>query len=178
MDTNMADKHDLLLRQYRIAGQEALRLELQPGERLVVQSVDGEQGCEVIVLNDAGNSAPELLVGSVPRASVSIKAQIDEGSNAGQRLKTLLEHWQVPDSALQEVVCFTASDLPAMTVEQSMVLILVAAGENMGVDQHDLASELCVEHFCVKKHGQMYRKLWLILLKIFVFLIARPQRMK
>ncbi len=148
---NKAGEDDLILRQYRIAGQGALRLELQPGDRLVVKSVDGEQGCEVIVLNEAGNSSPELLDGCVPVASVSIKAQIAECSVAGKRLETLLGHWKVPDHALQEVVSFTALDLPAMTVKQPMVLILVAAGENMGVEQHSLASELCVEHFCVKK---------------------------
>jgi aminomethyltransferase len=151
MDTTIADKGDLILRQYRIAGQGALRFEFQPGERLMVHSVDGEQGCEVIVLNEEGESAPELLVGRVPVASVSIKAQIEEGSTAGKRLEALLRYWHVPDNALQEVVSFTASDLPAMTAQQSMVLILIAAGENMDVARHVLASELCVEHFCVEK---------------------------
>lgn len=152
---NSMEQDDLVLKHYRVAGQDARRFELKSGERLLVQSVDGEQSCEMIVMDEKNESSPQLLAAedcrTTPDRPIAILQQLEQESSAAKRLSDQLAKWNVPSSALDHVFAFPPSALPDISATQSMTIIIVAAGQNMPVDQHTVTTELVVEHYCLNQ---------------------------
>lgn len=148
---NSSNTDGLVLRQFRIAGQDARRFELRSGERLTIQSVDGEQGCEVIVLNEHGDCSPELIADTQAMRSVSMLAQLEQSGTAATRLSQLLDTWKIAATALEQVIPFAATALPDIQASQRLSVIVAAAGNAMAVDQHEVATELVAYHYCIDK---------------------------
>ena len=146
--TGITDDPSLVLRQFRIPGQQALKIEMQPGEKLWIESYDGAQGCEILVFNESGECRPDLLGLGLQKPSISLTQQLQQNSSAADSLALLFEQWSVPETALNQVLAFNASELPNISARQEMTLIITAAGPNMSVEQHDVATELLVDHYC------------------------------
>lgn len=135
-------------RRYRVDGQSALRLSVAAGDYLSISSADGQQGCDLLVLTVDGDCEPALL-GDFPVASAdSTLRQLAEGSPAAQRLQDCFDRWRVPAGYLEQALVFAAGELPQLPIAADAVLIIIAAGERMLVDQQQAPSELLVELYC------------------------------
>lgn len=135
-------------RRYRVEGQTALRLSVAAGDYLRIQSPDGVQGCELLVLTADGECEPGLL-GTFPLSEATATlAQLQEGSAAALRLQDCFDRWDIPPGYLEQALTFSAAELPAMEIRNDAVLIIIAPGQRMLVDQQQPATELTVELWC------------------------------
>ena len=135
-------------RRYRVEGQTALRLSVAAGDYLRIQSPDGVQGCELLVLTADGDCEPGLL-GTFPLSGATATlAQLQEGSAAALRLQDCFDRWDIPPGYLEQALTFSAAELPDMEIRNDAVLIIIAPGQRMLVDQQQPATELTVELWC------------------------------
>ncbi|WP_319381293.1 DUF1989 domain-containing protein [Thiomicrorhabdus sp.] len=132
--------------EYRIAGQEAIRMRLRSGEKFIVTSEDGCQGCELLPLSGAQDGWSISVAAEKGFAEVT-RALMDEGGAAAEKLRRKLQGWQCDSSVLQSAYRFGADALPEVTAQEAISVVVVAAGRKMAVDGHQPAGELNVVHF-------------------------------
>lgn len=129
-------------RQYRVAGQEAIKLELHKGDELEIASIDGEQDCELIVLNDKGQLAPNLLGQEPVVMAENCLAQLKEDSSAAARLRQQFERWQLSESQLEKAILVSGSEPVKLQAQADLSVVLIVAGTNMQIDQHKPVTEV------------------------------------
>ncbi len=122
-------------RRYRLAGQQALRLSLAAGDRLLLQGSDGEQVCELLALDSEGRAAPHLLGGRRPEPSVGLRAQLAGDGSAARRLQAQLREWGVVDQQLETVVRIDTSEPVTLQAQGELTLVIAAAAADMSVEQ-------------------------------------------
>lgn len=137
--------------EYRVLGQDALCLKINQGESLAVSSIDGCQGCELIVIPKANVLKPLLLKESgievnQSAAGESIKL-LNTDFEASKKLRKKLDSWNVGDDSLEKAYCFSAGELPNVSLQQDANVILVAAAQKMAVNEHEPPTELNVIHY-------------------------------
>lgn len=131
---------------YRVAGQQAIRIFMHAGDSVLFSSDDAVQGCDLLVLNNVGESVPTLLLKSEPSKAINTLAQLAENSSAGNYLKNKLKEWKVPDSALTQAFCFTPEDFVRLEALDNLMLIVIASGTSMSVEEQQPITELMVAH--------------------------------
>lgn len=131
-------------KQYRVDGQCAMRVFLQAKDRLEIVSQDGEQGCELIVLDLKGHAAPQLLSDQEACESVTIKEQLQQLSKASTALSSQFRSWHIEIAHLQEVLAFDCAQPLELIAKDNLEVVIVAAGQNMLIDQHNPPTELTV----------------------------------
>ncbi len=135
-------------RRYRIEGQSALRLHVAAGDYLRIQSLDGIQGCEILALNPQGECEPGLL-GKAPVAPARATLDLlEEDGTASARLGYSLQRWKISGEQLEQALVYRAADLPDVEIQKDGVLVIIAAGTRMQVDQQQPPTELTVEVWC------------------------------
>jgi aminomethyltransferase len=131
-------------KQYRVDGQGAIGLVLNAEDKLHIASQDGEQGCELIVLDHQGQLAANLLSEQKPCQSINIKQQLQQSGSASMMLNSQFNAWQIETEHLQQVLAFDGGETLELTAKESLVVVIVAAGKNMLIDQHNPPTELTV----------------------------------
>lgn len=139
------------IKEYRVLGQEAVCLSIGQGESIAVNSVDGCQGCELIVIPKAEKWKPLLMKNSdieVKQCTAieSLKLLNSDGE-ASKKLRKNLDCWKVGEEALAKAYCFSADELPNISLQQDSNVIVVAAAPKMAVDEHQPPTELNVIHY-------------------------------
>ena len=143
-------------RRYRIAGQHALRLPLLPGERLSITSPDGEQGCDLLAL-DQDNQAVTASMGIALQPSAALtQRQLEQGNAAAKRLKARFDSWQIDTELLSQGGHIPGRQLPlelSCPLDSApLTLVLVAPGNDMAVSEQSPATELDVIHWHLPEH--------------------------
>lgn len=135
-------------RRYAVPGQQALYLELMPGERLQLRSEDGEQCCELIPFDAQARDTLVPLLGEMTTAAAA-RAQLAGAGHSARALGEQLERWQLGDEQLDQAWHLVASQLPltlALPPKASAVRVLVLApGVDMPVDGQIPATGLQIE---------------------------------
>ncbi len=131
----------------RLAPQEVIRVELLPGEEVVIDSADGGQCCELLVLDAQGALGYEGLepMLSLQPAERTL-AQLAAERPSAERLKRRLDAWGVAVEQLQQAVHLAADELPfgIEATQQSgpVSLILIAPGVDMSPQVQATVTEL------------------------------------
>jgi aminomethyltransferase len=135
-------------RRYRVEGQGALRLDLNRGDRIRITSTDGQQGCELLLLNAQSHKRQSALLPEfVAEVAVNAKAQLAQPTVSGDRLAELLQAWNIDQSALDETSCFPFDSLPEFDVSDAMTLVVLNCGKDMLVEEQCPVTELQVDHY-------------------------------
>ncbi len=98
------------IRRFRLLGQQAIKFKLKAGDRLEISSQDKVQGCELIVLDSQGKSAPELLDSRMPVAALAIQQQLQQDGSAADKLRSQLASWQLDATHLEQVLSVSGSE--------------------------------------------------------------------
>lgn len=143
-------------RRYRIAGQHALRLQLLPGECLSVTTPDGEQGCDVLAL-DQHNQAVTATLGIEMQPSAALTlSQLEQSNRAAECLSTQFDRWQIDTDLLDQGGHVPGQWLPLElsrpTGSAPLTLVLIAPGKDMAVSEQSPATELNVTHWHLPDH--------------------------
>jgi aminomethyltransferase len=131
---------------YRVAGQQAIRLSMHAGDTVVFYADDAVQGCDVLVLNNLGEAAPSLLLKAEPSIAKNTLIQLAQTSSSSVYLQSQLTEWGVPENALEQALCFTPEHFPKLEASEELVLIVIAAGVSMSVEEQKPTTELLVAH--------------------------------
>lgn len=131
------------IKQYRIPGQEAIRFSVESGDRVSVESIDGHQGCELIIMADA-ETGNVPFDGQIPETAKSTLLLLQEDGRAAQKLKSDLLSWKVDDTYLEKAYCFSPDALPDFVSEFSGEIVLISAGPTMDVGSNHPVTELTV----------------------------------
>lgn len=129
---------------HRVDAQGALRLHIKAGESLEISSLDGQQGCELLVLNDAREAL--LLPDYQYSVAKNALAQVQQSSTSAKRLRAQLEEWGISFDVLQTSFSFDSVDLPNILFNQDALVIVLCCGQDMQVDQQKPVTELLVTH--------------------------------
>ena len=139
------------LQRYRVAGQGTLKLRLKPGESLRISSVDQCQCCELLPLGAVADKGLSALLPEGTAPAQLFRHQLDSTRRSALRLQaqlsqagvdpTRVQGWQLPAEQLPWVLKVPADSPP-------LDLLLLAPGDDMGVEQQQPATELLVEHEC------------------------------
>jgi len=127
---------------YRIDGQQAQHFKLSSGDLLAISSLDVSQACELLVMDQQGNAAPQLLDNRAPVAAVAIGAQLAGTGTAASRLKHALDTWGVKPSHLQTALHIPGDEPVTLQALADITVIAAAAGIDMDVDEHSPVTEL------------------------------------
>jgi aminomethyltransferase len=149
--TTLKEGGSVTTNNYRVAGQQAIRLFMHAGDTVVFCADDTVQGCDVLVLNKLGEAEHSLLLETEPSIAENTLTQLAEVSSAGHYLKNQLSKWEVPESALTQALSFTPKDFPILKASEKLVLIVIVSGASMSVDQQKPITELQVSH----KHNDL-----------------------
>ncbi|WP_321326321.1 DUF1989 domain-containing protein [Thiomicrorhabdus sp.] len=133
-------------KKYRVLGQEAICLSVKVGERVLVNSVDGYQGCEIVILSTSDSELPDSVKSFKGKAKETMNL-LNESGRASKKLKDDFNRWQVTEKQLANAYCFPAENLPDFIVKKDVQLLVIAAGRKMKVDEHFPTTELNVVHF-------------------------------
>jgi len=128
--------------QYRLAGQDAIKLSLSRGDTLEIVSEDKAQSTELIVLDTQGKLAPALLNERTPIEAVGIQQQLQQNSSAAQRLRSQFENWQLDASYLQQVIRVAGEEHAQFTAANDLTVVIVAAGPKMSVEENTPVTEV------------------------------------
>ncbi|MDX1749270.1 MAG: DUF1989 domain-containing protein [Methylophaga sp.] len=134
-----------VIKHYRLAGHQAIKLSLLAGDKLAISSQDKAQNSELIVLNSNGKSAPELLDNRPPVPAVTIKQQLEQTGAAAEQLRGQLANWQIDSSHLEQVLSISGSETANLTALNELNVIIVAAGAKMTVDQQSPVTEIDIK---------------------------------
>lgn len=126
---------------YRVEGQKALKLTLQAGDQFAVKSGDGAQCCELLVQNEQGLAAPELLLshGNTPSPSLAegILSQLDnhrEAQTLNCELSQQLNQWGITNQHLNLALCIPGSQQNTLfTATEALQVVITAPGTDMPV---------------------------------------------
>jgi len=147
------------INEYRISGQEALRLKVAEGEFISVNSIDGCQSGELLVVSQVDPEAPLFVIDSsnidvLPTQAIQSIKLLNSDGQAGAKFKQDLQRWQVGEKVLENAYCFSSETLPTgVTFLQDAVIVMVAAAENMAVDEHQPPTELNLVHYAHASSG-------------------------
>jgi aminomethyltransferase len=130
--------------QFRVEGQQAVRLLLHTGDVLEVRSVDGEQAAELIVLDVAGKPAPQLLDSRPPVNADNIQQQLQEKGGAAKALAKQFESWQIHAEDYQTVLRVEGDESSSFVAYADLTVVIVAAGPSMSIEAHTPPTELQV----------------------------------
>ena len=121
---------------YRVDGQDALRLQLNVGDRLIINSPDHAQGCEVLVIDDEGNPAPEQLSHQQPGPAIHIKSQLSGYGRSSSVLQEKLDQWGIRNQHLEQALYLDLVNEETIELEaKSRTTVLIsAAGVDMAID--------------------------------------------
>ena len=137
-------QHTINSQQYRVEGQSAIRLMLNAGDVLEIQSEDGVQTSELIVLDKLGENVPELLDSRSPVEAERILEQLQQAGKAANKLLSQLERWHVSSADLHTCIHVSGSEHAVFEAKADLTVVIVAAGENMLVDNYDPPTEVNV----------------------------------
>ncbi|MCB5162824.1 DUF1989 domain-containing protein [Marinomonas algarum] len=129
---------------YRVSGQDALRLRIRKGDYVDISSFDGQQGCELLALTEGG--IMEGFGGLSPTRAQNTLAQLAIKSVSAKALWQKLAEWEVTTAHLDKAFCFEADNLPRLSFDQDVTLIVLCTGEDMTVDAQQPVTELQVCH--------------------------------
>lgn len=130
--------------QFRVEGQQAIRLRLHVGDVLEIISVDGEQAAELIVLDMDGHAAPQLLDSRLPVTGDNIQQQLQEKGSAAKALAKQFESWQIHAKDYQTVLRVQGDELTSLVAYADLTVVIVAAGPSMSIEAHTPPTELKV----------------------------------
>ena len=130
------------VRRFRLAGQQAIKLSLKAGDRLCIASQDKVQGCELIVLDAQGKSAPELLDSRKPVAALAIQQQLQQEGSAADKLRSQLASWQVDATHLEQVLSVSGTEAANFKAISDLTVVVAAAGAKMAVDEQNPVTEV------------------------------------
>ncbi|MEC9412753.1 MAG: urea carboxylase-associated family protein, partial [Pseudomonadota bacterium] len=130
--------------QFRVEGQQAIRLRLHVGDVLEIISVDGEQAAELIVLDMDGHAAPQLLDSRLPVTGDNIQQQLQETGTAAKALAKQFESWQIQAKDYQTVLRVQGDELTSLVAYADLTVVIVAAGPSMSIEAHTPPTELKV----------------------------------
>lgn len=139
------------MRHYRIPGQGALPLRVKPGETLRIRSADQVQCCELLPVNGEARQVLGALLPADRAPAQLFRRQLEGAGRSAQQLQLQLAQAGV-DPQRVEGWQLSAQQLPLELVlpEEGppLDMVLLAPGEDMGVEQQQPATELLVEHGC------------------------------
>ncbi|MBN0987324.1 DUF1989 domain-containing protein [Amphritea pacifica] len=138
---------ELIPRLYRLEGQDALRLDLQQGDKICITSADSQQGCELLFIDPKGGVTEASLPSYAFGTAVNTLAQLDQPGGSGLRLKALLQAWEISEQTLQRACCFTAQTLPEFEVTAAVTLVVLCCGRDMQVVEQSPVTALQITHF-------------------------------
>lgn len=127
---------------FRLEGQEAMQLFMQAGDRLTLHSVDGLQTSEILVLDQAGNNAPELLSDAATSVASGMMLQLEGRGRSARRLKQQLHEWGITLSQLTHALIIAANDETVLEAKADIQLVVAAAGADMAMDEHQPVTEI------------------------------------
>jgi len=130
--------------QFRVDGQQAIRLRLHVGDVLEIISVDGEQAAELIVLDMDGHAAPQLLDSRLPVTGDNIQQQLQETGSAAKALAKQFESWQIQAKDYQTVLRVEGDESSSFVAYADLTVVIVAAGPSMSIEAHTPPTELKV----------------------------------
>ena len=130
--------------QFRVEGQQAIRLSLHVGDVLEINSVDGEQPGELIVLDKQGQVAPQLLDARSPVNAEHIQRQFQQEDLAAKALAQQFESWQIHPEQYQTVLRVEGHESPSFVAYADLTVVIVAAGASMSIEEHTPPTELQV----------------------------------
>ena len=130
--------------QFRVEGQQAIRLSLHVGDVLEINSVDGEQPGELIVLDKQGQVAPQLLDARSPVNAEHIQRQLQQEDLAAKALAQQFESWQIHPEQYQTVLRVEGHESPSFVAYADLTVVIVAAGASMSIEEHTPPTELQV----------------------------------
>lgn len=133
----------------RVAPQQAIRVTLLPGEQVQIDSPDGEQCCELIMLDDSRHAPCDRLDLALASAGAPVmQAQLQQNGASAGRLRSQLQGWGVANEQLQQALHVDADQLPCMISATGHTgpinLVLVAPGTDMLPEQQVPSTELNV----------------------------------
>lgn len=133
----------------RVAAQEALRITLLPGEQVQIDSPDGEQCCELIMLDDTQCTPRDRLdLGLATPGAPVTQAQLQQGRASATRLQQQFLTWGLTETQLQQSLHLEADQLPCMigATDQTgpINLVVIAPGTDMLPEQQAAVTELNV----------------------------------
>ncbi|TXR53152.1 DUF1989 domain-containing protein [Reinekea thalattae] len=127
---------------FRIDAQKALALTLNKGDQLKLDSPDQAQICEILVLDEQGQSVPEALSQqAVSVAEQTLKQLQGKGASAKQ-LQQQFDAWGIEESHLNKALQFSGEGSVFLEVAEPVRVIFIAAGEDMLVEQHTPVGEV------------------------------------
>lgn len=134
-------------RRRRLAPQQALRIALQPGEQVQIDSADGGQCCELIMLDECrGEARDRLGLGQALAGAPILQAQLKQERPSAGRLKQQLRAWGVDEIRSRQALHLDAEQLPctlAASEESGPIdLVVTAPGLDMQPDQQTTVTEL------------------------------------
>jgi len=130
------------IRQYRLAGHQAIKLSLHVGDVLEIISQDKTQSSELIVLDAQGKLTPELLDNRPSVEAVGIVKQLQQNGSAAQSLRNQLENWQLDETHLQQVLTISGQEHAKLTALDELAIVIVAAGPAMSVEEQTPVTEI------------------------------------
>ncbi|WP_289281689.1 DUF1989 domain-containing protein [Methylophaga sp. UBA5088] len=130
--------------QFRVEGQQAIRLSLHVGDVLEINSVDGEQPGELIVLDKQGQVVPQLLDARSPVNAEHIQRQLQQEDLAAKALAQQFESWQIHPEQYQTVLRVEGHESPSFVAYADLTVVIVAAGASMSIEEHTPPTELQV----------------------------------
>ena len=133
--------------QYRIEGQDALRLPLNTGDRLIASSPDNTQGCEILVMDNEGNAAPEQLSHRRSGPAIHIKSQLAGSGRSASALQKKLDQWGVQSEHLESALYLELADenTVALAAASPLTVVIAAAGPDMAVDTQNPITEVDIK---------------------------------
>lgn len=140
------------VKEYRVAGQAAIYLSVNKGEKIIVTSDDGVQPCELLVLS--GDANQDLFSSKIVKEfAKATRQQLQEAGSASQKMKEDFSKWGVTTHHLEAAYCFPSDQLPSFTAPQNMEMVLIAAGTKMQIDSNASTTELKVVRYYAGEPG-------------------------
>jgi aminomethyltransferase len=129
---------------FRIEGQKALRLKLSAGDQIELESPDRLQRCEILVLDEQDNAAPDLLSEQTPSIAEMTKVQLQAAGRSGLQLAQEFNDWGVRADHFERAILFSGENSECYQAKSDLTAILIAAGADMSIEEHRPAGELDV----------------------------------
>lgn len=129
---------------FRVEGQGALLLALNAGDRLLLNSVDGQQACDVFVCDAQGKPAPFLLDSRPSTQAEHTLTQLESGAPSALSLHNQLQTWGLDREHFNAAIAVNAGEHYQAEAQADITVVLVAPGQDMVVDGHHPATDVSV----------------------------------
>ncbi|MDO6461554.1 DUF1989 domain-containing protein [Granulosicoccaceae sp. 1_MG-2023] len=131
-------------RLYRLGGQQMMRLHVQRGDSLTLQSEDGIQGAALYLRSEGVHG--NVLAGLSAVACTGLPGLAEEDSGAGTRLRTQLQDWAVSTAMLAEFADVPAAEVCSFSCDVAGELFIATAAPTQGVWQQSPATAVRIRH--------------------------------